>query len=59
MKLARFKIKTARDGSHYWVLVAANGRVLCTGETHTRKRDAVRATQTVRKTLAELERRYG
>lgn len=42
----RFQIYKARDGWR-WRLVAANGRIVATGEAHTRKRDAVRACQRV------------
>lgn len=59
MKFARFHVEQARDGSWRWNLAAKNGRILCSGEGHTRKQDAVRATQTVRRTILEMERLYG
>lgn len=31
------------DGQFYWRRKAPNGKVICTGEGHTRKRDAFRA----------------
>ena len=33
-----------------WRLTAANGRIICQGEAHTRKPDAVRACRTVANT---------
>lgn len=47
MKAPRFEVYKARDGWR-WRLKAANGRVLCSGEAHTRERDAWRAADTVR-----------
>lgn len=38
----RFEVYKARDGWR-WRLVAANGRIVATGEAHTRKTDAIRA----------------
>lgn len=40
------EVYPARDGWR-WRLVAANGRIVATGEAHTRKRDAVRACQRI------------
>ena len=45
MKQARFEVYPSKDGWR-WRLIAANGRILCTGEAHTRERDAWRAVQT-------------
>ena len=42
----RFEVYQARDGWR-WRLRAANGRIVATGEAHTRKRDAVRACQRI------------
>jgi len=42
MKAPRFEVYKARDGWR-WRLVAANGRIVATGEAHTRKADAIRA----------------
>ena len=42
----QFQVYPARDGWR-WRLVAANGRIVATGEAHTRKRDAVRACQRI------------
>jgi len=42
----RFEVYQARDG-YRWRLVAANGRIVATGEAHTRKRDAIRACQRI------------
>lgn len=38
----KFEVYPAPDGWR-WRLVAANGRIVATGEAHTRKTDAVRA----------------
>ena len=38
----RFEVYQARDGWR-WRLRAANGRIVATGEAHTRKADAIRA----------------
>lgn len=48
----RFEVYQAADGWR-WRLVAANGRTIASGEAHTRRRDAVRAVDTV-KALAYL-----
>ena len=42
MKTPRYEVYPAPDGWR-WRLVAANGRIVATGEAHTRKGDAVRA----------------
>ena len=42
----QFQVYEARDGWR-WRLVAANGRIVATGEALTRKRDAVRACQRI------------
>jgi len=42
VKAPRFEVYRAKDGWR-WRLVAANGRIVATGEAHTRKGDAVRA----------------
>jgi uncharacterized protein YegP (UPF0339 family) len=34
MKRPKFIVNTAADGRPYWVLVAANGEILCTSETY-------------------------
>lgn len=48
MKQPRFEVYRAKDG-HRWRLIAANGRVLATGEAHTREADAYRALKTAAK----------
>ena len=40
---ARFEVYQDKRGGHRWRLRAANGRIVATGEAHTRKRDAERA----------------
>jgi uncharacterized protein YegP (UPF0339 family) len=46
MKQPKFEVYPAKDGWR-WRLVAANGRIIATGEAHTRKADAERALRTV------------
>lgn len=36
----RFKLRKARDGSWYFVQVAANGQILTASETYTRRESA-------------------
>jgi len=49
MNRPKFEVYEAQDGWR-WRLLASNGRTLCTGEAHTRRRDALRAMKTVRET---------
>lgn len=49
MNAPRFEVYNARDGWR-WRLRARNGRIIATGESHTRERDALRAAVTVAKT---------
>ena len=42
MRRPKFTVYQSRDGWR-WRLTAANGRIIATGEAHTRKADAVRA----------------
>ena len=51
MRLPRFTVYEAADGWR-WRLVAANGRIIATGEAHTRERDAWRAVASVREAAA-------
>lgn len=51
---ARFEVFHAKDG-YRWRLRAANGRVIATGEAHTRERDARRAVNTVIATAKALD----
>ena len=50
----RFTVYQARDGWR-WRLTAANGRIIATGEAHTRERDAWRALRTVADTAQRAE----
>ena len=50
MKRPKFVVYEDVSGAWRWRLVAANGRILCQGEAHTRKPDAVRACRTVANT---------
>ena len=45
MKAPHFEVYRAEDGWR-WRLKAANGRIVATGEAHSRKRDAERAIRT-------------
>lgn len=54
MRRPRFAVYQSADGWR-WRLIAANGRIVATGEAHTRKRDAWRAVETVRE-VASLAR---
>jgi uncharacterized protein YegP (UPF0339 family) len=54
MKHPRIEIYEARDGFR-WRLRAANSRVLCQGESHTRKRDVLRAIYTVQAYFEQLQ----
>lgn len=49
----KFEVYPARDGWR-WRLKAANGRVVASGEGHSRKADAERATRTVMSTVLAL-----
>ncbi len=51
MRAPKIEVYRAADGWR-WRLRAANGRVLCSGEAHTRERDAVRAALTVQRAFA-------
>lgn len=51
MRSSRFQVFHARDGWR-WRLLAGNGRIIATGEAHTRRRDAERAITTVRRAIA-------
>ena len=51
MRPPRFQVYQSRDGWR-WRLLAGNGRIIATGEAHTRRRDAERATSTVRRAIA-------
>jgi uncharacterized protein YegP (UPF0339 family) len=51
MRTSRFQVYHARDGWR-WRLLAGNGRIIATGEAHTRWRDAERAITTVRRAIA-------
>lgn len=56
MKQARFDVYESKDGWR-WRLIAANGRILASGEAHTRKADAERAIDTVMDTIEQYPRR--
>ena len=51
---ARTVVYRARDGWR-WRLLAANHRIIATGEAHSRRADAERAAATVQRTFAQLE----
>ena len=52
----RFEVYKARDGWR-WRLRARNGRIIAQGESHTRKRDAERAADTVAN-VAQVAKRW-
>ena len=54
MRQAKFTVFEGDDGQWYWRLKSANGRTLCQGEAHTRKRDADRAIETVTETIQKI-----
>lgn len=56
MKRPKFVVYESVDGWR-WRLVAANGRILASGESHTRKEDAERAIDTVMDTIEQYPRR--
>jgi uncharacterized protein YegP (UPF0339 family) len=45
-------IKTAKDGSHYFVLRGRNGRVLMTSETYKVKRNAKKSADRIANMMA-------
>ena len=51
MRLPKFSVYQAKDGWR-WRLTAANGRIIATGEAHTRERDAWRSVEAVREAAA-------
>lgn len=53
-KLPRFETYRSKDGWR-WRLRSANGRIICTGEAHSRKTDAERAAKTVAETAAKAQ----
>ena len=56
MKAPHFEVYPAKDGWR-WRLRAANGRIVATGEAHTRKSDAIRAAAAL-SGLAELASKH-
>lgn len=52
MRKPRFTVYQDVAGEWRWRLVAANGRIIAHGESHTRARDAWRAVETVREAAA-------
>lgn len=57
MKQPRFEVYQDKAGQHRWRLIAANGRIIATGEGHTRKADAERAMETVTETVDRIRQR--
>ena len=56
MKAPHFEVYRAKDGWR-WRLKASNGRIVATGEAHTRKADAIRAAAAL-SGLAELASKH-
>lgn len=52
-RAARFHVYRGRDGWR-WRLIAANNRIVATGEAHTRRGDAARAAAAVARIAADL-----
>lgn len=52
---AEYEVRTAKDGSFYYVLVAGNGEVVTQSETYTRKEDAERGIEDAKQATAEAE----
>ena len=52
----KFEVYAAADG-YRWRLKASNGRIVATGEAHTRKADAIRAAAAL-SGLAELASKH-
>jgi uncharacterized protein YegP (UPF0339 family) len=53
MRTARFQVYKAKDGWR-WRLLAANNRQIAQGEAYTRKADALRAIEGVRKAVHRI-----
>lgn len=51
----KFEVYRDKRNSYRWRLLSANGRTLCSGESHTRARDAVRAISTVIQTAGKAD----
>ena len=52
MRRARFRIYRDQAGQYRWRLRAANNRIIAdSGESYTRRRDCVRAIESVRKAV--------
>ena len=60
MKSGTFEVYKDKRGQHRWRLKGANGEIMCSGQAHTRKSDAIRASDDVRRvaptaTLVEVD----
>jgi len=53
MRNPRIEIFQDKRGEWRWHLRATNGRIVCQGESHTSKRDAIRAAKAVVATCAK------
>lgn len=51
MKSARFEVYQEKKKGWRFRLIAANGRIIAQGESHTREQDAWRAVKTVQKAV--------
>lgn len=54
MKSARFEVYQDKKKGWRFRLVAANGRIIAQGESHTREKDAWRATKAVEKAIFSM-----
>ena len=52
---AEYEVRTAKDGSFFYVLVAANGEIVETSETYTRREDAERGIDAAKEAADEAE----
>jgi uncharacterized protein YegP (UPF0339 family) len=49
------RIKESKDGEFYFVIEGANGEVVATSETYTRRADAERGAEDLRQVMADQE----
>ncbi len=45
--MKKILLKTSQNGEYYFVIVARNGKVLCTSETYTRKDKCIRTAKII------------
>lgn len=52
---ARFEIATTEDGQFHFVLKAPNNEVICQSETYTKKHNAEKGIEAIKKYASEAE----